>query len=391
MKGPKRLIFAISTIVSFAFLFSQCVNSGGTIYTATDSTYVGDKTCIQCHKNTYDNHIQNPHARASAAILAKDLFNGSQPKSNIYEFDEHFKIAVEEKDSGMYQTVYIDNHAEFSRRFDIAIGAGKNAITYGSWQGNNLYQMQLSYFHSIKGWANSPGYPNNRIHFGRIINTNCLECHASQAKRKVESQGGVVFSEELDKKTLIYGINCERCHGPSGRHAEFHIKNPQIKISKYITSYKSLTRKQKVDACAICHSGSDRMQRSTFQFKPGDKIEDFLAASANEESDPDVHGQQYQMLAGSKCYTNSKTLDCNTCHNIHEKRSTDLVAYSKKCISCHTTIKHSTRTLSGSLVKTNCIDCHMPQQDSKAIEFRTSGASKLSPYRLRTHLIKVYR
>jgi len=391
MKGTKRLILILTSIVALVFSFSQCMNSEETEFTTTDSTYSGTQTCIKCHKKVYDAFLVDPHSRASASIEKKDLLNGNHPASKTYEFDEHFKIAVEDKDSGMYQTVYLDGIPEFSRRFDVAIGAGKNAITYGSWNENRLYQMQLSYFASINSWANSPGYPYNKIHFGRVITSRCLECHASQAKQTVKEEGGLILSEELVKGSLVYGINCERCHGPSAKHVEFHTKTPEAKPAKYVVKYQSLSRKQKVDACAICHSGSDMTMKSTFGFRPGDQLEDYGSNFAETVADPDVHGQQYQMLSSSQCYTKSQQLDCSTCHSVHDQTKGSLTAYSKKCMSCHATVKHSEQTLSNAMVKTNCIDCHMPKQASKVISFQMAGKSELSPYQLRSHLIKIYQ
>ena len=392
MKGTKRLLLILGGIAAFVILFSQCINNERQGTPITDSSYAGTKSCIQCHKAIYENYALNPHNKASTSIEGKNLGTGKKPASAVYAFDEHFKIAVEDLDSGMYQTVYIDDQPELSRRFDVAIGAGKNAITYGSWKDNNLYQMQLSYFSGINDWANSPGYPNKRIHFGRMISSGCLECHASMAKQKTETQGGLIISQQLLKSSLVYGINCERCHGPSGKHVEFHAQHPEVKMAKYMAQYRSLSRKQKTDACAVCHSGSDLIMKPTFGFKPGDRLEDYTGNEdlSKDTPNPDVHGQQYQMLSGSKCYTDGATLDCSTCHSMHERPAKSLSAYSKNCISCHTTIKHSGKTLQNAMVKSNCIDCHMPRQNSKAISFQMAGKSERSPYQLRTHLIKVY-
>jgi hypothetical protein len=158
-----------------------------------------------------------------------------------------------------------------------------------------------------------------------------------------------------------------------------------------MTVYKSLTRKQKNDACSTCHSGSDRKSiKSTFAFKAGDNLDEFLDKNSEHVSDPDVHGQQTQMLASSACFIQSKTLDCNTCHTIHGNNTQGLIGYSNKCISCHQTVRHSQKTLQDERVKTSCIDCHMPLKSSKAISFKLAGQAKIAPYLLRTHKIAVY-
>jgi hypothetical protein len=170
------------------------------------------------------------------------------------------------------------------------------------------------------------------------------------------------------------------------------LKNPDEKEAKFMVLYKTLTRKQRVDACGICHSGNDaELLKSTFSFKPGEDIKQYYAhVSSVQESQLDVHGQQNQMLEGSKCFTKSNSLECSTCHSPHDQNKGSLTLYSKKCVSCHATIKHTRKTLENAMVKTNCIDCHMPLKPSKAISFQQAGMSEVSPYMLRSHRIAIY-
>ena len=65
----------------------------------------------------------------------------------------------------------------------------------------------------------------------------------------------------------------------------------------------------------------------------------------NGTAEFDVHGNQYRLLAQSKCFIKSEKMDCITCHNPHENASQNLASYSKICMSCHQEIKHSASTL----------------------------------------------
>jgi hypothetical protein len=395
MKGIKRLGIVLTAVGLLVALFSQCMDSGtdkGYKLVSTDSTRAGMPTCIQCHKKVYDDYLISPHQKTSSGIDGHNLLKADSATSNHFSFNDHLKISVEKRDSGAYQVAYIDGEEQLARRFDVAFGSGKDAITFANWRGNQLNQLQLTYFSRLKRWANSPGYRDQRLYFSRHIDVRCLECHATSAKQEVATNGGLVISQELVKGSIAYGIECERCHGPGAKHAEYQMKNPGEKNAKYITLYKSLSRKQRIDACAVCHTGSDRKSiKSTFAFKAGDNLDEFLDKNSEVVSDPDVHGQQTQMLAGSKCFIQSKTLDCNSCHSIHGSQAQDLAGYSNKCISCHQTVNHSQKTLLlGATSKTNCIDCHMPLKSSKAISFKLSGDTKIAAYLLRTHKIAVY-
>lgn len=391
MKGNRRLVLIFSVISVFVFLFSQCVDSVKKA-TVAENAVAGSKTCIQCHKNVYESYLKNPHFSTTSPIT-EDSHLPQGGNTNVYNYDKHIKVAVEKRDSGLYQVVYLDGKEKLVKRFDVVFGSGQKAFTYATWKRNSLYQLPLSFFKSQNSWANSPGFSGDRPNFGRIIESRCLECHSSFVDHKAVKSGGLTVSDELVKSSLVYGINCERCHGPAGKHVEFHIENPKEKEAKFITLYKSLSRKQKVDACGVCHSGNDAEKlKPTFSFKPGDDLNQYYGhfSESFDESALDVHGKQNQMLSGSKCFIKSESLDCSTCHSTHDQNKVGLTAYSKKCISCHSTIKHTEKTLANAMVKTNCIDCHMPLKPSKLISFKEAGQSNVSPYMLRSHRIAVY-
>jgi hypothetical protein len=373
--------------------FAQCMNPDKA--PATEKTYAGAATCRQCHAVIVDTYLENPHQQTSGPVKDDKIISGPMPYSSVYTFDNHLKLIVEKRDGKMFQVVYDDGKERLSRPFDIKIGSGEKAHTYGYWQGNQLRQLPLSYFRTIRSWANSPGYPANKVYLDRPIGARCLECHSSFVDVKSVADGPLKVKEELKQTSLIYGIDCERCHGPAGKHVEFHLEHPREKTAKYIAIYKMLSRQQKTDACAVCHSGTDtEVQKSTFSFKPGDDLKDyyFRAYGAVAKKSPDVHGNQTNMLAESKCFIKSKTMACSSCHRTHENLKGNLTAYSQRCISCHATptIKHSPTTLANALVKTNCIDCHMPEQASNLISFQLAGKAKTSRYFLRTHKIAVY-
>ena len=388
MKRKGRLFLVLSIIAVLVILFSQCMDASK--MKATETNIAGAKTCVQCHKDISNSYLNNAHFAASTPIENNNQINLGT--DYVYEYDKNLKVAIEKRDSGTFQVVYFNGHEKLARRFDIAIGSGKNAYTYASWRGNILSQLPLSFFKQINGWANSPGMRTSSPDFGRIIDSRCLECHSSFIESKKESNGSLIVSHEMLKSSLVYGIDCERCHGPAGKHVEFHLKNPDKKDAKFIALYKTLTRKQRVDACGVCHSGNDaELLKSTFSFKPGEDIKEYYAhISSSQESQPDVHGQQNQMLEGSKCFTKSNSLECSTCHSPHDQNKGSLTLYSKKCISCHSTIEHTQKTLESAMVKTNCIDCHMPLKPSKVISFQQAGKSEVSPYMLRSHRIAIY-
>jgi hypothetical protein len=392
MKGKERLLLTFGVITVLVILFAQCMDSVKESK-ATATSIAGAERCKQCHQQIYADYLLDPHTLTSSPVSGADHLKQIMPRSDTFRFSKRLKVAIEKRKGKLYQVAYLDGEERMARPFNIAIGSGKNSYTYGSWNGFRLNQLPLSYFRAINDWANSPGFPPDKIHFSRPIGVKCLECHSSYIEHKTEQISALRVEEKLVKKSLVYGIDCERCHGPAGMHVEFHLKNPEVKQAKYIVLFKSLTRRQRLDACAVCHSGADQEAlKSTFGYKPGDDLNDYYGhvPGIAAKPEPDVHGNQIQMLAGSKCFIKSPGMDCGTCHNPHETAQYGLSPYSKKCISCHAVIKHKEKTLDNAMVKTNCIDCHMPLQSSKVISFQEAGASGVSAYRLHTHRIAVY-
>ena len=42
--------------------------------------------------------------------------------------------------------------------------------------------------------------------------------------------------EEFDKSNIVYGINCEKCHGAGGKHVDLFTSNPTAKGDKLIVN-----------------------------------------------------------------------------------------------------------------------------------------------------------
>ena len=67
----------------------------------------------------------------------------------------------------------------------------------------------------------------------------------------------------------------------------------------------------------------------------------------------------------------------------------NLAAFSQKCLSCHKVEACGVYPKLGAEIANNCIDCHMPNQESRVVFLDVEG-KKVNP-KFRTHWIKVYR
>ncbi|MDP9048842.1 MAG: cytochrome c family protein [Bacteroidota bacterium] len=138
------------------------------------------------------------------------------------------------------------------------------------------------------------------------------------------------------------------------------------------------------------------MVKSTFDFKPGDTLANFTNGEpfhkARDLKNIDVHGNQVKLLTSSKCFMSSN-IECATCHNIHDNVAKSVALYSQACTGCHSVAKHNFCKMAGQLgqaIYNNCIDCHMPVKNSKAIVINGAKNITAPPFLARTHLIAIY-
>jgi hypothetical protein len=399
MKGKIRYLFIFSFFILFisTLFLSRCRSSNNNIKPdVRGDAYAQPQTCIQCHKEVYNSYHQTGHFHTSGLISGNHLSAGIKTDINsVFVFNDSVKIAVEKRKNDLYQVAYFKGKEIRAQKFDVAFGSGEKAQTYGYWKGNELFQLPLSRFNIINNWANSPGFPANLVYYDRAIVSHCFECHGSYLDKQFVQTGSLSVTEEYNKKSIIYGIDCQRCHGPAAKHVNYHLDNPADKKAKYITGYQSLTRQMKVNMCAVCHGGSDlKTLRSTFKYQPGDTLANYYYPDFGLiNNKPDVHGNQAKLLEMSKCYMNSSTLSCTSCHNAHVKENDNMALYSQKCMDCHKPQTAGFCKMApqmGSAIYTRCIDCHMPAMPSKLISYKMSEQQHTSDYFLHTHRIAIY-
>lgn len=394
MKRHKRKISFLSFLCLSVIIFNNCINEQKKSSDKRGEEYSGSAKCITCHNDIYNSYVKTAHNFSSRPASKATIKGNFAKDSNTLYYRPALKVAMEQRDSGFYQVAYIDNLEKQAARFDMVIGSGTKGQSYLYWYGDNIFQLPVSYYVPEKIWVNSPNFPPENVLFNRNIPVGCFECHSSYIKKTETKLVGDNLIDYFDKNQLIYGIDCERCHGPAAKHVDFHEKNPREKKPKFIATFAGLTRKEKLDMCAMCHSGARETITSAFYFKPGEKLSNYLYPDtpAVTAADIDVHGRQYQLLTSSTCFMKSKKLTCASCHNTHITERNNLIEFSKRCINCHNNPDHYSKiaTSLGANITKNCIDCHMPAKPSALITMKSQAQTKPIPALVRTHYISIY-
>ena len=390
----KRSVIIITCIAGCVLLLTKCMqkkNKKITINKPQYSQFAGSASCAGCHKNIYNSHLLTEHHLSSATVTVSNIMGSFEKERNKFFFHNDTYVAMEKRDSGFYQAEYFNDEEEKNGRFDIVIGSGRKGQSYLSWVGNSLVQMPITFFTAAKSWSNSPGFPIDKARYYRPITSRCLECHATFFDKTSKP---AAVPEQFNHDRIIYGVDCEKCHGPAAKHVQFQTENPQIKKANFIINPTHLSRQQNLDLCALCHGGRLNKIKPSFQFQPGDKLADYFSVNKNtvEVTSIDVHGNQLGLLSASKCFMLSQ-LTCTNCHNTHENENNKIALFSQRCQACHSYGHEKTCKMVSSIgpsITQNCIDCHMPRQPSQTIAVNLQGSDTLTPVLMRTHYIKIY-
>lgn len=350
--------------------------------------FVGDSACRACHAAITDSYLHTAH-HLTSQLPSKDSIAGSfAPDSNLLKTsnpDLHFRMDV--RAAGFYETAIFwqpPDEKTRSERIDFVTGSGEKGQTYLYWRGNQLFQLPVSYWTELHGWVNSPGFSDGVADFDRPIVPRCLECHASYFASVPSPK-----AENLYLKTdFVLGISCERCHGPGRAHVQKQrLKSASASGEPAIVNPATLPRDRQMEVCAQCHGGIGEQLAPAFTYTAGQPLENFnKLQKPDEDARVDVHGNQVALTQRSRCYQSSQ-MTCTTCHDVHAPERQP-AAYSEKCLQCHKEKDCGEFSKLGGKIRENCIDCHMPVQDSDLIISNLHDRQVKA--RMRNHWIRIY-
>lgn len=365
----KRLLMFVLVVV--------CAQARG----ALRDGYVGDAACQSCHTSESETYHHTAHFLTSSAPGLQSIFGDFAVGGNVLKtVNPNLSFLMEAKGDGFYQTSVAGNppHTR-SERFAVVVGSGEKGQTYLFWDEDLLFQLPVSFWKDL-GWVNSPGYRDGFADFERAIIPRCLECHASYIEALPPP------SNRYKPASVVLGIGCEKCHGPGREHVAWEKTKPVTGSTTHILNPGHLARDRQMDLCAWCHAGHGQPLKPSFSYLPGEPLDAYLRIPASDPNSAlDVHGNQVEMLKRSRCYLGS-AMTCLTCHNVHAAQH-DLADFSQRCLTCHKP-DSATFTKTNHPLTKNCIDCHMPRQETNLIVFDWKG--KTVKPQVRNHWIKVY-
>lgn len=325
--------------------------------------YAGGQACASCHGEVSKSFGSVSMARTFAPIGEVPIIEDWARNNHFYHKASNQHFIMSRRDGRFYQRRYQLDAAgreinSFEQEIGFAIGSGKKERDYlHRTAAGELLQLPVVWYSGEKAWGMAPGYDRpDHDNFSRRVVYRCVFCHnaypslPSGADRYESKQS--LFPADLPK-----GIDCERCHGPGGRHVR------EATASSIVNPAK-LSRKLQMDVCMQCHLETTsqslpnsvlKLGRAVFSYRPGEPLEDYAAhfdyADTRRRQSFNIVHQAYR-LRQSQCYQKS-SMTCTTCHDPHQAPRDRADNIRAKCVECHVAAKPHGE---------DCMACHMPQR-----------------------------
>jgi hypothetical protein len=393
----RRFSSVLISMIVVVVLLTQCMPDDKTTISEVQKfdNYATAEKCASCHADICKSYEHTAHNLTGQLVSENNIKGSFKKGTNTYAYSPDILLSMEKRGDDFFQVPYFKEKEKKAMKFDIVIGSGVMGQSFLTWRAHKLFQLPITYFTAANQWSNSPGFPSKKVMIDRPVTARCLECHVTFAEG---IEGTELEPTAFNQKTFIYNIDCQKCHGLTSKHVEYQQANPGIKLTKFIVNPSKITRQQQIDVCGLCHGGNIQKTKPSFTFTAGKNLSDYFDIDSFKNitintSDVDVHGNQVGLLQASKCYKMSNTLTCNNCHNTHENERGNVKLFSQRCMNCHNISDKQFLTpthVKNNSIKTNCIDCHMPSQQSKSIAVFLEGEETPRASLLRSHLIGIY-
>ena len=353
------------------------------------ASFVGDEACRSCHQQKTATYHKTAHFLTSQSADKISVIGTFNDGANVLKTSNpNLFFRMDSNAEGLFETAMWGTPPKtWSRteRLDLVIGSGGKGQSYLFWDEDELFELPVGYSSVLRQWINNPGYRDGTANFERRVIPRCLECHATYFKAIEPVPSG----NRYDKTDFVLGISCERCHGPGREHVARAKSQPAAGSDLAIVNPAKLSQAREFEVCSQCHGGQGiRELVPAFSYVPGQPLANYIdLGPVVSNAVPEVHGTQVVLLEKSRCFQASSNMSCATCHDVHQPES-DVTKFSEKCLSCHKPEKCGEFQKLGADIANNCIDCHMPNQESKVLFVDVQG-KRVNP-KIRSHWIKIY-
>lgn len=353
--------------------------------------YVNARVCESCHDDAARAYHQTGMGRSFYRPAVASQVGEFGGKSDYFHAPSGTHYVMESRNGVYYQRRWTIgfrgepiNVEESS--IDYVIGSGNHSKSYlHRTPRGTLIELPLSWYSAKGGYlAMSPGFDSLHPPTRRLVSYECMFCHNGYPA--IPAGHDAPGSEPVFSGELPEGIDCQRCHGPGGRHVKA-AQTPgadRATVRASIVNPSKLSPKLRMDICLQCHLEPTstalpalvrRFNRGPYSFTPGERLEDFLLAfdhapGSRREDKFEIVGSSAYRLRKSRCFLESKeAMTCETCHNPHRSPSSKEAPgyYAQVCRGCHAAAFNTLVATGAHTSGPDCVACHMPKRRTEDV------------------------
>jgi tetratricopeptide (TPR) repeat protein len=344
-----------------------------------NATFVGSKTCAECHQPEHKLWKGSDHDRAMELATEKSVlgdFNNTTftyqgVTTRFFRDGKRFMVNTEGPDGQQrdYEIKYTFGVRPL-QQYMVQFPDGRVQVLRESWDVANKRWFYVTP-PDVTNERIPPGDPFHWTGITQNWNVTCADCHSTNVHKNynpVTDQYSTTFSE--------INVSCEECHGPGSVHVGLARSLSPFwdrEIGYGLPNLKDKHLSAQIEACAKCHARRNQIHED---FRPGGQFLDYyephlLSDGRLYHANGHILDEVYEYGSFLQSRMHANQVRCSDCHDPHSLQLK--FAGNKLCTQCHVPGKYDTPThhhhAEGS-TGAQCIECHMPSRMYMVIDKR---------------------
>lgn len=384
-----------------ALALSGCGSSDRPATPPGPATYVGAKSCDQCHAaefqawqgSHHDLAMQVASEQTVLGDFADAKFGAAGQTTTFFRRDGGYFVNTDGPDGKLhdYEIKYTFGIAPL-QQYLIEFPDGRLQALSISWDSRPVEQGGQRWFHLYAGQVTgAQGVTHtDPLHWTKPSqnwNFMCAECHSTDLRRNYD-----VAQDRFTTQWSDINVACEACHGPASNHlawvaagkpasdatrgfvARFESRAAWAPDAVTGNAKRAVPRQSQteLETCALCHARRAQLREG---HQPGKPLADThlpaLLTADLYHADGQMQDEVYNYGSFLQSKMHAQGVSCSDCHEPH---SLELRAEgSAVCAQCHAPAKYAAsahhRHASGS-AGAECVACHMPVRTYMVVDPR---------------------